>query len=439
MIFKKPWVQLSVILAIAFFARAVVFHFLGFEILKYREMGFDLPAQHWLAGEGMGVAAYCPTSYRAPGFIFYLISVYGLFGRSALALGIGQIFWGLLVVGLAYVLGRRVFSPAAGTVAACICAVYPYAVYHDITGFYFTAIFSCVMLGLVISIIESVRRESIAWATFSGLLLGIGLLFRGTILIAAPFLALWVVWQGKNNRRKAVMQAVCMACAAIAVLMPWWVRNYEVHGRFVFLTTDGGRALWKSMNSQSLPMLLTDGHIDDTPDPYDMPSVSPMAYKDAVGCGFMAMSESDQDAWYYHKAFVFAISKPYDTARLAWHKFLGYWSVFYFPPLETGGWSFRYPTSFFSLSYAAYTLTYGPVLLFAVIGLFLARRRHGPETLLLLALVLGVSAPHLFFAGYTKYRAPLDPFLIVMASYALTSLYVRFFPKRMRSGRSSPS
>jgi hypothetical protein len=75
------------------------------------------------------------------------------------------------------------------------------------------------------------------------------------------------------------------------------------------------------------------------------------------------------------------------------------------------------------------------VLPFALYALWLMRRR---PALLFPVLALALSATLVFTAeGATRYRGPLDPFIAVIASYAIATLLARF--RERRSAAAAPT
>src|SRR5689334_10831902 len=73
---------LFAVLLLAFILRLgmlVVFHN---DLYARNEKGFSYQALNFATGHGMGIAADCPTSYRAPLYVFFLIPFYAIFGND---------------------------------------------------------------------------------------------------------------------------------------------------------------------------------------------------------------------------------------------------------------------------------------------------------------------------------------------------------------------
>jgi hypothetical protein len=75
----------------------------------------------------------------------------------------------------------------------------------------------------------------------SGLLWGLAILTRETVLYFLPLAALWLAWGRAGGARRA---AVLLATAVLVVL-PWTLRNWIVFEAFVPVSTSGALNLWQ--------------------------------------------------------------------------------------------------------------------------------------------------------------------------------------------------
>lgn len=187
-----------------------------------------------------------PTDW-SPGAPFFYAGVYFLTGgvheeaaRVAVAL------LGALMVGLVYLIGRRLAGPLAGLGAAALAAVYPTFLDNNeqflsepIAAFTLSA----AVLGMFWAADEG--RSLWAWAV-PGLFLGATTLTRPEYLPFGVLLGLAVglkVARGRGVRIGAAAAAL-FVCAFAIVLVPWTVRNLVVLDRFVPVSTGGGKALF---------------------------------------------------------------------------------------------------------------------------------------------------------------------------------------------------
>jgi hypothetical protein len=78
-------------------------------------------------------------------------------------------------------------------------------------------------------------------AAVAGLLWGLAVLTRETVLYFLPLAALWLAWRRRGGGRRA---AVLLA-TALLVILPWTLRNWLVFETFVPVSTAGALNLWQ--------------------------------------------------------------------------------------------------------------------------------------------------------------------------------------------------
>lgn len=166
--------------------------------------------------------------WKPPGYSAWLGAAYWLLGSDPDRALFAQSFIGPVTIALTWLLGRRLFNPTVGVVAAAVVAVYPFAWQFDVR-LYSESIATPLTLLFLLVILERVptpRRAALA-----GVLIGAGLLIRpSTAMLVPTLLVAW--WVTAGFRRSAVMTAVAVG-AAILVVAPWTYRNYAVEGGFV--------------------------------------------------------------------------------------------------------------------------------------------------------------------------------------------------------------
>jgi 4-amino-4-deoxy-L-arabinose transferase-like glycosyltransferase len=145
---------------------------------------------------------------------------------------------GALTIVLVYLIGRRLAGPLAGLVGAGLLAIYPVQIFF--TGKLMSEPLATLTLaGAVLSFMwaNDVGRSRWAWAV-PGVLLGLTAFARPEYLAFVVVFALLALW-----RRGLVAAAILAAAFALPVL-PWAVHVSSVEGRFVPISTGGGKALF---------------------------------------------------------------------------------------------------------------------------------------------------------------------------------------------------
>lgn len=409
-------VLLFVVLALALALRLcflVAFHS---ELTTRVEKGFAFPAMNFASGHGMGIAADCPTSYRAPLYILFLIPFYALFGAAHYAwpLGLAQTAVGLASVYLVYLIGKEWRSKAVGLLGASFMAVYPYDLYHD-TQFYITFLFTFFLLLTVLGFLRLERAPKTGTAVLNGLWIGLAMLATsGPMAFFAPLACAWL-WRRWGSLKKALSYSAVMAATAFLVMTPWICRNFAVQHAFVPLTTDSGRVFYKAYNDDAIGMMLDGLWVDATPEPPDGPP-SPMDGVRLSGCGFMrGYSETASSRFYGDLARAWVAKHPGTTALLAAMKFNLLWRPWMYPPKSAEGGTGTIVLSAAFMDWA-YALSYGFLFLFAAFEALTETRAERGRTWLFLAAALAFTLTYVITVAGTKYRVPFDSLMAVLAA-----------------------
>lgn len=99
------------------------------------------------------------------------------------------------------------------------------------------------LLAMLVALLEQARRPGFRWAAASGLAAG-ALILTQPGLAPLPALIFLALAGRFENRSRWLAVSACAAAAALAVTLPWWMRNAMIFGAFVPLTTSSGLALW---------------------------------------------------------------------------------------------------------------------------------------------------------------------------------------------------
>jgi 4-amino-4-deoxy-L-arabinose transferase-like glycosyltransferase len=199
-------------------------------------------SQQWSLGPGETYRCFLP-----PVQVFSLGVMYRLFGPDPLYGQLLNVAYGTLtVVGLWY-LGTRILGEHAGRLAALLGALLP------------SSVFACMLLGaeapevfwLVLALclfVAGVEQRDKLWAAaLCGLCLGVGALIRPTYLLIPAAMGLHLLLAGHRRARALAATAVIGLCT-LAVVAPWTIRNYNVTGGLVIISSNGGGNLYSANN-----------------------------------------------------------------------------------------------------------------------------------------------------------------------------------------------
>ena len=244
---RRLFLALLVILAVAFVAR-VVAALNGWEFRNGSDADIyeRLAAQLYNEGE-FGIPGSANPYDFAPGAPLFAAAVYNLIGAvSPVAARLGLAVAGTLAVLVVYLLGRRLGGPRAGLVAAGLAAVYPPTLFY-------TSLLSgeplaiLTVAGAVLAFLWAADdgRSPWAWA-LPGLLLGLTAFLRPEYVALTALLALLavVVAGRRSGPWRGLAAGGLMAVACAATIAPWTAIASSEMGRFVPVSTGGGKALF---------------------------------------------------------------------------------------------------------------------------------------------------------------------------------------------------
>jgi hypothetical protein len=197
-------------------------------------------------------------------------------------------------------------------------------------------------------------------------------------------LLVWFAMNLKTAETRARFVLVSLVfIATIGVLIPWTIRNYAVHGGWVFISTQGGYTFYGANNPYAFG-----GHVPAWPAP------------------IKGLSESQLDKEYYRRGLAWIRSWPTDFLRLLPKKFIRLWS-----PFQVNTEIAEYPLPYATFVKAAY-------LLYLCLASFGATRL-GPywrRSAILYFPIICFVVTGLIFYGATRYALPMAPFLVILAA-----------------------
>lgn len=224
-------------------------------------------AKRLAAGDWIGTGVFG----QGPLYAYFLGLVFKVLGTGLLAPRLIQIVVGAATCVLIQRIGRQAFSPLTGLVAGLTAAVYAPFLLHDVMlgGELFAVFFICAVVYQLLAA-DGSQRGLLATA---GVCLGLAALVRDALILLAPVTALWLMidpWlRGKmtgGRAREGLGRVGALAIGLMLVVVPVAVRNYNVSGETVLLTTGGAeivrtadsampvsRRLLVFLNRQELP------------------------------------------------------------------------------------------------------------------------------------------------------------------------------------------
>jgi len=349
---------------------------------------FLVPDQHFADADTYRNAAHSlwTTGYLNDAMIMPLYpALVGLVGAGWDQL-IVDIALSTLMVWLVHALTLAIFADrAAAFLAALATAFYPYFIFYAIAGVTET-LFIVLLLGAFVCFYRA--RFAVA-----AVLAVLAILTRPTIDLLVPLLVVYFAFVVHRFSGARTLRQLAAYVAIYAVLMaPWWLHNYRAYGTFVRLNLGGGIVFYSGNNSHNE----TGGSLDTDSDQKQFAVIADRVARDRA-------------MWDAGLAYI--QSNPERFVELAGLKFMRFWRLW------------PYASAYSGRAYVVVSvLTFVPVLVLAMLYLGLWGWREialiGP----VLALIGYYTLVHVVLAASLRYRLPLEPFLIVLASVAVARL-----------------
>jgi 4-amino-4-deoxy-L-arabinose transferase-like glycosyltransferase len=375
----------------------------------------------WLAADGG------PSAFRPPGFPLFIAAVYLLPGANVMTGLAVQAALGTVVVALIGVLAWQLWGRRTALVAMGVAAVSPPLIVLG-AALLSEPLFLVFELGAICSAVAHRRSpHPYRWALITGLLVGLAALTRanGALLVIPLAIAVWT--SRPRFRMAALAQPALMLGATLLLLAPWTIRNAIELGAFIPLSTQDGVALERSFNPVAFDSR-----------PPSLPHNSPRLWRliQEHGIDEAELSGELEDA-----ARSFMRDHPGYVAQTVFWNLIR--SVHLNDPevrLKSGR-TDRMVRAYASAEgvdrwlaglgiYSFYLLA-----LLALAGALLPAARRAPWFVWAAPLLAWLPVL-LIAAGRARYRAPIDPLIVIFAAPALVAVWDRL---RALRGADRPS
>ncbi len=414
--------RLVLVFALALVVRAAWVATLPDTLVWPDEHEFVAVARHLAAGDG-----YVSGSYRAnPVLPLYLAAVFRVAGESFAAARLGQAVMGALTCVVIAATATRLLGPQVGIVSGVLLALYLPHVY--LSGvFYVECLFTLLVALTIWCAVRSLDDgPRIRWLVATGASAALAALTRPIFLAALPLLAVAIAWARPAAGTRRLAAAAIVVGTTVLGIAPWTARNYRVLAAPVVVSAGFGTKLWQGNNEGAV------GDADDRELSFRedvwkarvaaLPAPERAAvearYRDAARrIDTLRAATGDyyaaSDAVLGPLAVAFITSHPDRAAVLFAHKL----RTFFLPFSKTLVTTVDTTVPKRALA----TVAYVPILLLAVLGAWWsAGRTRGLAVIY--AVVCSLTGTYALLTTCTRFRLPLDPYLIVLAAAAVVEL-----------------
>jgi 4-amino-4-deoxy-L-arabinose transferase-like glycosyltransferase len=401
-------VALAVRVLYILFAPTYLFHTQHWFIFEMANLGYSVATGHGFGSPfrgDTGPSAWTPPLY--PWVIALAFRAFGIYSHgAAFALLLFNSIFSALTSWTIYRIARRVFNEAVGVWSGWVWALLPYSIYWAVTWIWETSL-SAFLLSLLLMLTLQMEGDSRISSWFGyGLLWGLSALTNTSALAWLPFAGCWLAYQLHVRGKRFVVPAVVSALVFWAVLAPWLVRNYSVFHRFVFVRGDLGVELRVGNNPQAEGWWVPEYHPGNN-------RILRLQYEQ--------MGEAAFDAQQARLAKEWMAQHPRDFLVLSFRRFIYFWAGIPREGLEQ-----------------VKNLLFLASSLLALTGLVLAIKRRVHGVFLFATLLLAYPLVYYITFPTPRYRHAIDPELVILAVFALWSLFVRLWPRRAAAQASAP-
>lgn len=344
--------------------------------------------------------------FHPPGYPYFLAAFLGPFG-SLVAVKWAQVVVSTALVPASSLIATRLFGSRVGLVAAGVVALYPELIW-------FSVHFWCETLLLALwwwaverlTAADASARTSPAIA--AGLLWGLAILTRETVLYLLPVAGLWLVWRREDSRRW--VRAGVFVVVALAVVAPWTWRNWVKFGAFVPVSTAGGLNLYQG-NAPLTRQQVYDRY-------YAVEGRIEM-YRWARSEGIKAIL--DRQPWWLFEKLRDEMPRFWEADSLA------------LIHVKRGAYGEVAPGAA-RVAWAVMALPFIAVV--AGFGLALVAMRPDRGSILLLVLLILYNGMHVATHGFARYRLPVLPVVLLFAAWSLSRWWRAELPSLDRRRRA---
>ena len=357
-----------------------------------------------------------PTAYFAPGYPYFLAAVDLIDGHTARRAGVihpartAQAVLGTITVALIGLVAYELFGATAGLIALILAAVYPVGI--ELAE---TLVAENLLTPLVLAAVYCglrVRRAGRAptaygWVTGAGVLTGLATLtHENGALILLPLIA--GVWAGRPHFtvRSLAAPALLILTTALTIL-PWTIRNEVVMHRFIPVSDETGITLVGTYNPASAAYRVVPYKWRIF---YGIPGERPLIREASH------LTEPQLGDKLQHQALHYISQHPTAPILVAFHNTLRLF--------ELEG-TFAWHASAEAMSLPPSTAWVGVVgfwiiCLLALAGVSSRAVRAAPKWVWVVPFLLALSVV-LVNVETPRFRAPVDPFLVILGAAALSA------------------
>ncbi len=363
---------------------------------------YDVVAKNILSGKGFAYE-YLGTTYYSYLQPLYPILCALLYKITNFNYSLVLIFQFMISAGLCtliFFISKRIFDETVAIIAAMLVMFHPgLLIYSTMTlhpltlDSFFFALFIIVLYNLRDSC--NMKNQLAA-----GIVLGLSILTRATIIFFLPFAILWFLLNTRE-KKKNLFSLVFIIFISIIIIIPWTIRNNLHYKRFTFIVSNSWELLWRGNNYYASGALrYNDGK----------------TYIDVVPEEVKGKSEDVQNKWFRQEVVKFWRQNPVVALKLYAKKIYYFWWFSKFSGKE-------YPIPWFRI-YKIYYSFILALFLYALFKIFWFREYKNLkyQVLLIIMLLGSICLGQSLFYVEGRHRWEIEALMLILSSFSLVDL-----------------
>lgn len=371
----------------------------------FQSMGLNMIDEHCFC-----YPSHLTTIARPPLWPMIIAGISLLFGRANIY---DRLFLCCIGAGTClfiYLFACKLFNKRIGLIAGLVAGIYPALYIYD-GWMYSESLYTFLLIAVCYCVYRIQYNEGKSkWQwIICGALIGLLTLTRANGIAVLVLAILWVIfltWR-KLLRKRALIGIALTTLVAFALILPWTYRNYLVTHSFVLTEGDDGTVLLGAYNDQTLGMgLWVNPH-----------AVAPQVFKPFPSATCNAACELAREDAERGAAIQWIQSHLHNIPRLMIYHFRNFWTPYISEsdfPME------QFPQLPASQIVVQMSKTFPIVIfLFAALGLIVTLRKYWRELLFAYLVILATLGEAMVYYGSSRFRAPIEPLLILLAAGAI--------------------
>lgn len=414
-----PWLPALGIFCLALLVRVIYNNTVAFQYyplhdsLAYQTLARNLLEEHCFCQH-----PYISTVYRTPLWPFLMAGVSLLFGPGDYVARITLSLIGSGTCVLVYLFARDLFGWRIGVLAGIAASVYPELYIYD--GWLYTESLYIFLLFAVCYGLYRLQRSPTKnrriWI-ICGILLGLLSYTRPNGIIVIGLFIVWAIimaWQKLFSRRVTTRGVLTTTLIALALIVPWTARNYFVSHTFIPVATGDGTVLLGAYNNDALNRTTYAGGPKGT-------WINPLESRPDISHAFpistcTAQCEVTRETTYTGAAVQWIRNHMRIMPHLLKLHLINMWQP---NTYEADLPIVRFPQAQFTQLVLSMMKTF-PIYVFILAAFgFAVTWWRWRELLFIYFMIVLTIAQNIFYYGIPRFRAPIEPMLILLAAGAI--------------------